>query len=308
MTEAGFRDVCAVVVTYHPDLPLLSELLAALCPQVGAVIVVDNTGGRIDGLTGMVEGAGGTLLAREGNLGLASAQNLGIGWAREHGFAQVLLSDQDSVPAPGMVAALQEAIAGLGTHTRIAAAGPVFRDLREDRQAPFVRIGFPFNRKLWCESSRRTIACDFLISSGTLIPLAVIDAVGPMNEGLFIDSVDLEWSFRARARGYTLHGVCAAAMHHHLGDARRSLPFGIGQIVVHGPQRLYYMMRNRLRLYGMPHTPRIWVAQDVPRMLVKFLLFGVFVGPRWRNLRYMARGVLDGIRGRSGACPLHQDP
>ena len=302
MTDA-LTDTCAVVVTYHPDPSALAGLLAALTPQVAATVVVDN-GGDGAALAILVANAGGVLLAQSRNLGLAKAHNLGILWARERGFRYVLLSDQDSIPDAGMVEALHAALGRLRHEGMPAAVGPVFHDLREDREAPFVRIGFPVNRKLHCEFPGQTIACDFLISSGALIPLDVIDAVGPMNEGLFIDNIDLEWSFRARARGYTLHGVCAATMHHRLGDSRRALPFGLGQVVVHGPARLYYMMRNRLRLYRMAHTPRVWVAQDVPRVLAKLLLFGVLIGPRLRNLHFMLKGIWDGLHDREGACPL----
>lgn len=302
MTDA-LADTCAVVVAYHPDPSALADLLAALTPQVAATVVVDN-GGEDAALASLVKNAGGVLLPQSRNLGLAKAHNLGIRWARKRGFRYVLLSDQDSIPDAGMVEALHAALGRLQQEGTPAAVGPVFHDLREDREAPFVRIGFPVNRKLHCEHRGQTIACDFLISSGALIPLDVIDAVGPMNEGLFIDNIDMEWSFRARARGYTLHGVCAATMHHRLGDSRRTLPLGLGQVVVHGPARLYYMMRNRLRLYRMPHTPRIWVAQDVPRVLAKLLLFGVLIGPRLRNLRFMSKGIWDGLHDREGACPL----
>lgn len=302
MTDV-LADTCAVVVTYHPDPSALSDLLAALRQQVAATVVIDNGGGG-SALSALVANAGGVLLEQSGNLGLAKAQNLGIFWAREHGFSYVLLSDQDSIPDSGMVAALRAALDRLQYEGAPAAVGPVFHDLREDKEAPFVRVGLLFNSKLHCEDARQAITCDFLISSGALIPLDVIDAVGPMNEGLFIDNIDLEWSFRARARGYTLHGVCAATMHHRLGDSRRELPFALGQVVVHGPTRLYYMMRNRLRLYRMPHTPRVWVAQDVPRVLVKLLLFGVVIGPRVRNLRFMLRGLWDGLRGHEGICPI----
>lgn len=303
MTDMQAADTCAVVVTYHPDPSVLADLLAALAPQVAATVVVDN-GSDEAVLASLVAATGAVLLPQRQNLGLAKAHNLGIAWAREHGFGHVLLSDQDSIPDAGMVDVLLAALGRLRHEGSPAAVGPVFHDLREDREAPFVRVGFPVNRKLRCEYPGQIVACDFLISSGALIPLDVIDAVGAMNEGLFIDNIDLEWSFRARAHGYTLHGVCAAAMHHRLGDARRSLPLGLGQVVVHGPARLYYMMRNRLRLYRMPHTPRVWVIQDVPRVLAKLVLFGVLIGPRLRNLHFMLRGIWDGLRNREGACPL----
>lgn len=308
MSDLHVEHVCAVVVTYRPELALLNDLLRAVRAQVGGVVVVDNTADSwsmgSDCTDAPIADDVELLRLRE-NAGLASAQNVGIDWARAHGFSHVLLLDQDSTPGEGMVLALFHALIQLREEGQpVAAVGPRFHDLREGRDAPFVQVCFPWSRKLWCLRPDQKIACDFLISSGSLIPLQVLDAVGPMGSGLFIDNVDLEWSFRARARGYTLHGVCAALMHHRLGDERRLLPFGLGQLVVHGPVRLYYMMRNRLRLYRMPHTPRVWVAQDVPRVLVKFFLFGVFIGPRARNMRFMLRGLWDGLRGREGACPI----
>ncbi|MBB6187469.1 glycosyltransferase family 2 protein [Rhodanobacter sp. MP7CTX1] len=305
MTDHSATTVCAVIVSYHPEPAALLSLVDGLLPQVGAVVVVDNAseGDWQQPLDDKMSSAGGALLRQTHNIGLAAAQNLGIEWARSNGYRHVLLLDQDSEPGAGIVVSLLSALQTLSTTHKVAAVGPRFHDRREDRDAPFVRIHFPVNRKFWCGIDSQPIACDFLISSGALIPMDVLDRVGPMDAGLFIDNVDLEWGFRARAQGYALYGVCTATMDHRLGDSRRELPFGLGQVVVHGPVRLYYMMRNRLRLYAMPHTPWVWVAQDLPRVLVKLLLFGVLIGPRARNLRCMLRGLWDGLRGRQGACP-----
>jgi rhamnosyltransferase len=288
--------VCAVLVTYHPEPAALQRAIGAVRPQVDAMVIVDNASPAIS-----VDGA--VLLRQPTNIGLAAAQNIGIDWARGNGHTHVLILDQDSVPAQGMVAELLGAWRELAATTRVAALGPRFHDHRENRDAPFVRVAFPMSHKLWCDAATRHVPCDFLISSGALIPLAVLADVGGMDAGLFIDNVDLEWSFRARARGYALFGVCGALMEHRLGDDRRTLPGGRQQ-VVHGPVRLYYIMRNRIVLYRLPHTPRVWIAQDLPRVLAKFLIFAVLVAPRRRNVRYMLRGLADGLRGRSGPCPL----
>ena len=106
--------------------------------------------------------------------------------------------------------------------------------------------------------------------------------------------------FSRPAKGYALVGVCTTTMHHRLGHGRWRLPFGLGHIVVHDPIRLYYIMRNRLLLYRLPHTPAVWIAQDVPRVAVKFLLFSVLIRPRLRNIRFMLAGLRDGLLGRSG--------
>ncbi|MFK2904138.1 glycosyltransferase family 2 protein [Dyella ginsengisoli] len=301
MTDDRHAAVCAVVVTHYPDSTVLQGLLASVSAQVGCVVVVDNSAEDME----LPPGHADVTLIRQGrNGGLAQAQNVGLDWARQHAFDYVLLLDQDSTPDDGMVCALLDALRRLGDSARVAAVGPRFHDVLEARDAPFVKVGFPLNHKRWCDHPGQLLECDFLISSGALIPLTVIDDIGSMDESLFIDNVDLEWSFRARARGYKLYGVCAAAMQHQLGDSRRQLPFGLGQVIVHGPVRLYYIMRNRFRLYRLPHTPWIWVAQDMPRLAVKLFLFAAMIGPRARNIRFMLRGLWDGFRSKSGPCPL----
>ena len=299
MTGAG--GVCAIVVTYRPDPDLLRRSLAAVRPQVRHVVVVDNTG---DGGAGLGDVGDAVVLSQTHNVGLAAAQNVGIEWARRAGCDRVLILDQDSVAAPDMVGRLSARMDEL-THTqRVAAVGPVFHDPREHRDAPFIRIAFPMSTKLRCGPEQAAVQADFLISSGALIPIEVLDEVGEMDEGLFIDNVDMEWSFRARGRGLALFGVCDARMEHRLGDDRVPVLGGVASVVRHGPVRLYFIMRNRLRLYRLPYTPRVWIAQDVPRVFAKFFIFCVLVGPRGRNVRYMVRGLLDGVRGRGGDCPI----
>lgn len=301
---SGIGDICAVLVTHRPDLAVLDEALASLSAQVSHVVVVDNASPG-DALQGSCEAhPGSSLLALPENLGLAEALNAGIDHARTlAGVTHVLLLDQDSVPAPDMVSSLIHGLATLSARVPVAAVGPCFRDVRESADAPFVRIRFPLNRKLYCEDRCETIRCDFLITSGCLIPLAVLADVGGMDASLFIDNVDLEWCFRATAAGYELHGICAARLGHRLGDARKRIPGASRGIVVHAPRRLFYMMRNRVLLYRRAYTPARWIAQDVPRLIAKLLLFALLVPPRRRNLRCMLAGLRAGIAGRATAPP-----
>ncbi|TAM95590.1 MAG: glycosyltransferase family 2 protein [Rhodanobacteraceae bacterium] len=302
MSRVG--DVCAVVVTHRPELSVLAEQLATLAPQVGHIVVVDNASTEPCLRDFCAAHPEVILLALPANRGLAHALNSGIDRARTlAGVTSVLLMDQDSVPAPDMVRRLVAAQAKLSAHGKVAAVGPRFRDTRELADAPFVRIRFPFNRKLHCDGRCTEIRCDFLISSGCLVTLAVLDDVGGMDGTLFIDNVDLDWCFRATAAGYALYGVCAAGLSHRLGDARRRIPGFPRGIVVHPPRRLYYMMRNRVLLYRRAHTPLRWVAQDVPRLIVKLLLFALLVPPRRKNLHCMLAGLRAGLAGRATPPP-----
>lgn len=302
-TAAGYR-VCAVIVTYHPEPPVLAAAVEAIAPQVGHVLLIDNATPDATFARALPapSPANATILRNRANLGLGAAYNQAARHARASGCTHLLLLDQDSIAAPDMVEVLAEAHERLGRAVRLAAVGPCFVDTRTGRAAPFVRIGFPFNQRIAPEPGTET-ECDFLISSGTLVALDVLDAVGGMDETLFIDNIDIEWSFRARRNGYRLYGVGRASMKHTIGDDVRCLPFGLGEVVVHSPTRLYYMTRNRVVLYRRPGTPRVWIAQDVPRLLLKFIRLVVFVAPRGRNAWAMAAGVLHGWRGRSGVLP-----
>lgn len=299
--------VCAVVVTYRPDPDLLARALAAIAPQVEALVVFANGGDGQSPVPPTLEATPVERLWSPVNVGLAAGFNRGIAHARAAGHRFVLLLDQDSVAVPGMVATLLAAHARLSAGEgdgagRVGAVGAQFLDARSGLPGPFVRIGFPFNRKI-AGAPGACVECDFLISSGCLVPLQVFDDVGDMDAALFIDNVDLDWSFRARYAGYRLFGVCDARMQHSIGDRllrSRWIPTGV---LVHGPVRLYYMMRNRLLLYRRAHTPRTWIAQDVLRLCGKFARMSLLVPPRRANVRAMAAGLRDGLLGRTGPRP-----
>jgi rhamnosyltransferase len=300
------RDVCAIVVTFNPDITVLGSLLAATRSQVGALVVVDNGSAEhvVSWLHKHAGGANGAVIPLPGNVGVAAAHNTGIDWARQHGFSHVLLMDQDSIPMPGMVKNLITSMIELtGRGSRVAAAGPRRIDARTGQEAPFVRFGFIGNKHSYCAASAGPagIATDFLITSGTLIPLAVIDDIGRMDESLFIDNVDMDWCFRAVWGGYQLYGICNALMTHRLGDEILSLWFlGRRKYVRHSPVRLYYMMRNRLLLYARPYTPGKWIFRDIFRLAGKLVLFSVLLPPRFENGRMMFKGLWHGLIGRTG--------
>jgi len=176
---ADGTSVCAIAVSYRPDRDRLSTLVASVLPQVDAMVIVNNDSSR--GVsTWLRDSHGGAkvhVLEQPTNVGLASAQNIGIDWARAHACTHVLLLDQDSVAGEGMVAALVGGLVDLQrSGHRVAAVGPRFHDQREDREAPFVRVAFPKSQKVWC-TAEPYVRCDFLIASGALIPIATLDDV-----------------------------------------------------------------------------------------------------------------------------------
>jgi rhamnosyltransferase len=54
-------------------------------------------------------------------------------------------------------------------------------------------------------------------------------------------------------------------------------------------------------MFGRPYVPATWKAKYLLVLPAKLVLFPIMVPPRLRRLRYILRGILDFMRGRSGA-------
>lgn len=112
------QPIHAVVVTFNPDLVILSHTLVSLVPLVDGIVVVDNGCSEAvrRHLQTLAERGEIVLVRQARNIGLAAAQNLGVDVARQRGAGAVLLLDQDSELEPMMVHRLKEAwaaVAGL---------------------------------------------------------------------------------------------------------------------------------------------------------------------------------------------------
>lgn len=296
--------IVAIVVTHFPDVEMLGEQLARLVPQVAAVVLVDN-GSNIDVLAWNAERklkampAASEVIPLGINKGIATAQNIGIRWAQQQQATCALFMDQDSVPAADMVVHLLAALVSLPA---VAAVGPRYWDERQaSRQqnlASFIRRDGLKLKRYACDSEGSIIPVSYLVSSGCLISLSVLEKVGGMRDELFIDYVDFEWGLRAAHHGLCSYGVCAAHLHHQLGDSH--LKVFNRKIPLHSPLRHYYLCRNAVLLYKMAWIPYQWKVADGARLLLKCGIYIVFAPKRLAHWRMMTLGVWHGLRGRVG--------
>ena len=290
------RRVVAVVVTYQPELEILEHLLDALNPQVESVVVVDN-GSHTDLKAWNKEchtPATEVLLLKE-NRGIAAAHNVGIQWARNREARFVLLMDQDSIPAPDMV---EKLVSVISEQTSPAAVGPRYLDERQDNLSPFIRIRGLALERCACDKEDSVVSVDYLISSGCLIPMSVLDKVGGMREDLFIDYVDIEWGLRARHHGFQSYGVCSAHMQHSLGDP--PIKFFGKRFPSSSPLRHYYHFRNAVLLFNKPWVPLNWKLVTGSRLFIKYGFYSLFATPRVAHWRMMTLGLWHGLTGKSG--------
>jgi rhamnosyltransferase len=293
---ADTRGVGIVVVFYHPDHDCIRR--ANRFASFGHCVVVDNTETRSTaaelGLDDCV-----TYLPNGANLGIATAINQGVRRLLELECSRVLIFDQDSEPSTEVLTGLPALLdREISKGRRVALVGPAYDDARLGGTAPFVRFGFPALVRIE-PSGSEPIPVDFLISSGSCIDMSAWHDVGPMDDALFIDFVDLEWCVRARLRGYELLGSPTLHLSHSLGGEPvrvlgRAYPS-------HSPLRHYYLFRNATALILRSYVPWKWKWTEIMKMPFRLVIYGGWLKPRCQHLRMALRGVRDGLIGKLGA-------
>ncbi|NTW38354.1 MAG: glycosyltransferase family 2 protein [Cellulomonadaceae bacterium] len=310
--RSSHPEVAAIVVTYHPDPAALDALIGALAPQVGHLVVVDNgsSTAELGRCRASIEAAGGMLVELGANRGIATAQNIGCQRAvAAGGVTRLLLMDQDSVPAADMVGRLAAALdEGPGPDgLPVAAVGAVATDGR-DGEPPFVyasrrwgprRVELP-------DTDGARVQAGFLIASGCMIEASALASVGPMADDMFIDHVDLEWCVRARRAGWAVYAVVGATMSHSLGDEPAHLPGRRRSVHVQSTSRNYYMVRNTVRLMRWRGLPLGWRLGYVLYLGKYLAYYSLVAGPRRVRVPLLARGLVDGMLGRTGPMPARR--
>lgn len=321
------QNVIAVVVTYNPTMDELRSLLGSLSPQVDDVVIVDNGSANHKDVEEEAREFGVHWLPLGMNRGIAAAQNQGIIWARNEGATYVLLSDQDSTLAPNMVEELldcfeepplpgqpmrlsllqpddREAMAYFPSSAvdgPVAAVGPVPLDGRGGDVGNALVYSFTKWGAIRTRVPQRgeALAVPFVLASGCLISMSALDDVGPMNEALFIDHVDLAWCLRAVEKGYRILVSGNARIYHSLGDEVAQVPGRKKPVHVHSPIRNYYMMRNTLLLQSASFLPKRW-KQRYLWWMTKYMGYYLLTPGRTTRVVPFSRALRDGLRGVGG--------
>ena len=225
------------------------------------------------------------------NEGLAKALNRGISWAAEKDYDYVFLFDQDSSLCDLFISRMISAYCEAEKFSKkgLAAVGPRVTNPQSMRQTPFKLFNRIFMRSdcKFANFENHFIA-DFLITSGSLLVLRHFEKIGPMKESYFIDNVDLEWCFRAKAKGFDLIGTDDAVLYHAIGERSLHPLVRAGIIAQHNPSRIYYSSRNRTHLYTTSYSPLGWKLRDRIRFALKTAWLLISSHDRkqyWRNIR-----------------------
>lgn len=300
--------LATLCVSFEPDVDVLRRQFAAL-PEGCFRLVVDN-GSAPAAVRALQELINGTpraaLLCNADNRGLAAAINQGVAeirraWPR---LTHVLLLDQDSEPVADCVERLLRAWALLDDgRLRLGAVGPQLFDADTGLSHGFHQMTrWRWRRAYPAASDATPVPLANINGSGTLIRIDTFAALGGLDESLFIDHVDTEWSFRLLAAGYALRGVPHAQMLHRMG--RRGLRWWLLRWRVwpaRAPARHRFLFRNTVWLMRRPYVPVVWKVWAAAKLALTAALHGLFDPARGAQLAAMWCGLREGLRTREGA-------
>ncbi|MFM0354485.1 glycosyltransferase family 2 protein [Paraburkholderia nemoris] len=301
MNVSNSSQTGVVVVFYWPDDDCVRR--ANRMSEFRLCVVVDNTerssSARDLGLDERV-----VYVSNGANLGIATALNQGIERLVEVRCAAALLFDQDSEPSEDLLSELPRMLAReLASGRRVALIGPAYEDLRLGGTAPFVRFAFPALKRIQPVGTE-LLDVDFLITSGSCLNLCAWGEIGPMDDSLFIDFVDLEWCVRARRANYAILGAPTLRLAHELGgEPIRVLGRNYPN---HSAIRHYYLFRNVIALVKRRYMPWSWKGNELLKLPFRIAIYGIWLRPRMQHLRMAALGIWHGLRGRMGALQKSQ--
>ncbi|MBU1692063.1 MAG: glycosyltransferase family 2 protein [Gammaproteobacteria bacterium] len=289
--EVAAEAVCAVVVAYFPD-KYFAERLKSLLPQVGALVVVDNTPAPGCAREFM------ELRAREGqihlienhrNAGIAAALNQGLEHALQIGCKWLLTLDQDTLCYSDMVATL------LQVHETCDPKAAVIGGNYFDAQNHQLKV--PADGETECLEQKT------VITSGSLVDANVARGVGGFREDYFIDQVDHEFCLRVRAHGYRVVISRKPVMEHSVGGPGGvRLPL-LGILPSHAPLRKYYIARNSMVTISTYWRQEPgWCLRRFVRLILGLGYMTILEENRLLKVRAFSAGIADGIFRRLGPC------
>jgi rhamnosyltransferase len=275
----------AIIVAYYPKSDHLSRNCAVLSRSAN-VIIVDNTpnGTEVECPDCF------KWISNRDNLGIATAQNIGIRCALTFGAERVAFFDQDSEISEDLLPVLLESL----IRNKCKMVVPVCEDSRTKVESPSYKlnkIGWPY--PIFSLKSPIIVKVDLAISSGSLITVGVFKEVGLMDDALFIDYVDFEWCMRLRHHGISIFVEPAAVMTQTIGDYY--IEVLKWRTVLHSAQRSYYRVRNAFLLFRYEHVSTIYGIHEVMAAIFHHALQFPFSKNPSLHLKMGLKGIYDGI-------------
>ncbi|APD93255.1 rhamnosyl transferase [Alteromonas mediterranea] len=276
-----------VVILFNPDVEHVHALINAFTAPEWNIVLVDNSFER----TQYSASRNVTYIHCPSNVGIAQAQNIGLKRLFDNDVEHAFLLDQDSLFSPDIAHELLRQFLQLEKEHAIAAIGPsIYCQFSECVDKGVLQKGKQVSNTL--KEVKQIIA------SGMLISRYAFNKVGGKESTLFIDGVDHEWCWRARAKGMVIYQSLSACMPHRQGDDRVKV---CGVTFKQGaPVRLYYQFRNVLILARRRYVPLYWKVRHVCAIPLRYIVNRYCFTQGKERGRFMREGIKDGFLHRTG--------
>ncbi|HBU2637607.1 TPA: glycosyltransferase family 2 protein, partial [Klebsiella pneumoniae] len=234
------------------------------------------------------------------NIGLASAQNIGIREAFNYS-THIVIFDQDSEITVDFVAnQLKCESLLLSRGIKVSAVGPKFYDKDSGYEYPATVYKGPFIKKIPVVDE--PVEATFVIASGSLMRTEVLKDVGLMLDDFFIDFVDVEWCLRASSKGYKCFINPYETMKHSIGDLRIDV-FG-RKISLHSDFRKFYIYRNGVYMTRLGYVPVGYKIRVFVFNLIRTCIGLVLSKQKSKTLKASIKGWINGMGRFNKKSPL----
>ncbi|MBF4405367.1 glycosyltransferase family 2 protein, partial [Vibrio anguillarum] len=280
--------ISSVIITFQPDLSNVSQLLFACISFGNKAVVIDNGSNNAEELQDICRLFEHVKLIRlDENVGIASAQNIAISNLNGNEDDIIVFFDQDSSIDNGYLSKVELAYNRLESDFgRGIVLGPRFYNRVSKFEYPVIKFNiFGLRSRIYPSESRYPIEASCIISSGMAVRKNILDSVGVMDDSLFIDYVDTEWSLRARYLGNLILVDPQLVMGHEIGTD--NLKLFKWRVPVHSASRRYYRIRNSFFLFRYPHIPRLVCTREVTFSILHQLFLVLLTNEKkahWKSL------------------------
>ena len=186
----------------------------------------------------------------------------------------------------------------MNTNHKVATVGPSFLDEKSNALARIIRYDKIGIQKIIPDESKDFERAHHIISSGSLIPIKVLNEVGMMKESLFIDMVDTEWCIRAKLYGYDSFVAPKTIMRHSIGDEFVSV--GQRKVNLHSDFRNYFIVRNSVYVILYERMSLNFRIAQLLRVPLHILFYSYHSKRRLYSFGLLTKAVIDGILKNMG--------
>ena len=291
--------ILCVIVIYEPNYKILKKNIQILKNQVNKILLVNN-GKKIAN----IESSKIEQIYFNANLGIATAQNIGVDYAEKHRFDFCMFSDQDTYFQKNYISEAQKIYKKFYPKNKIFALCPNLFDRNKKKLSGFTgRRGFfkknyNYEIKNLSESAPNFIKITEAMSSGMIINLKILKKICYYREDFFLDWIDFEICWRAVKNGYYILGLPKIIGSHFLGKYNIKI---LGNIYhVHEVFRIYYIIRNGIYISFYNKIFTLWKINILLNTLRYSLGYIIFMRPKILVIKFILLGIYHGIFKKLG--------